>query len=504
MSQDEFILAEDGAHAHDGLLEIGPRWRELALAGELSRAFILLAGESLHGPAMVAGEEGLVWLKVGPGLPQISADGLDVELWLQAGGGMRRLLCWHLANGDVEKQELAVPLPLPAGTPYRLVLRCGAGPQGDPSADWLAVLEWVAGPAGRLSLLRARCHGDWRMHNEVAHFSGAYDRDFYAGRRIERSDGGGAAGIRRLPADASHIPAIDGAALARDLGDPAPIPGENTFEYAHRLLGLLLPLPAPDFAARLRERQQLRAGQPLRMLSLCAGEAAVEGMLLEQAGVPVRLCLVDVNEGLLERASRRMPANVEVDRVLASVNDIGPGLGRFDLVNITSGLHHLVELERVLAAIAAMLAPGGEFWLVGEQVGRNGNRLWPDALRAADAVFSAWPDDKRRNAGTGRIDARLPRTDFASACFEGIRSQDIEELLGRYFLPVDVHLRDAFLWRLVDPAYAGNFDLSDAGDRRLLREAAVAEAVHWLEGGRGTSLNGVFRPKRGLVAAATP
>jgi hypothetical protein len=152
-------------------------------------------------------------------------------------------------------------------------------------------------------------------------------------------------------------------------------------------------------------------------------------------------------------------------------------------------------LERVLSTIARILEPSGEFWLIGEQVGRNGNRLWPEAAAVANRVFAAWPEAKRLNRHTGKIDAVLPDTDFSSACFEGIRSQDILDQLDRYFLPVACHLRSAFLWRLVDMTYAANFDLTLAADRQLLIDATVDEALHWACGGRGTGLWAAYRSK---------
>lgn len=76
----------------------------------------------------------------------------------------------------------------------------------------------------------------------------------------------------------------------------------------------------------------------------------------------------------------------------------------------------------MLCAIASMFSEGGEFWLSGKQSGRNGNRSRADAQVAAHDLFSNWPADKRRNAGSGEMNERLPDTDFSSACFEGIRS----------------------------------------------------------------------------------
>ncbi len=358
-----------------------------------------------------------------------------------------------------------------------------------------------------LPLHRARSQHAWRLANEIAHFEHVYSGEFYRNRQFDRGAEAVIGPLRTLPpaprsdADREQMRAN----LRAQLGECEPYPGDNAFGYALAMLGRLIPDQAPDFAARLKDLSLERSGRPLRMLALCAGEASIEGGLLAQAGVPVELSIVDVNAGLLETAAMRMPPGITVDRVLGNANEIGTQLGRFDIVNITSGLHHLVELEHVLDAIARMLLPDGEFWLIGEQVGRNGNQLWPEAIGAANQVFAGWPASKRLNRNTGKVDELLPSTDFSTASFEGIRSQDIIDQLGRYFLPVRCYLRNAFLWRLVDVAYASNFDLAESVDRELLMDAVVAEAMHWAEGGRGTEMHAVYRSKwAGMTERGSP
>lgn len=496
-----FHLEEHGDYRLAKVIDIDPRWIDVPEAPELTHAMVLVPGESMSTPPLEGTDDTRLWLKVARGLPRISADGLDLEVWLGLGAeAPARLLHWRLVNDTPRagKTALELELPVRAGQVFHVELRCGPGPDEDPDADWLAVVEFAVGRFDELALLRARSHGAWRLRNELAHFESAYQGEFYRKRRVQRSDAPAAA-VHPLSRDVATLPPVDRTELARRLGEAMPMPGEDSFGYTHRLLRELLPLPEPGFAQRLRDLHARAPGRPIRMLSLCAGEAAVEGALLAEAGVPVDLCLVDVSEDLLERAAARMPPHVTVDRVLGSASDVGPGMGRFDLINITSGLHHLVELEKVLAAIAAMLAPEGEFWLIGEQVGRNGNRLWPDSRDAANAVFRNWPEAKRRNRHTGVVDSEIPDIDHASGSFEGIRSQDIEAQLARHFLPQVVLLRDAFLWRLVDSAYSGNFDLADPRDLHCLREAVLAEACHWLEGGRGTALDAAYRAKRAIL-----
>lgn len=497
-----FVLDEDSRHTLVELAAI-PRWMEFPHAPQRERGLVMLAGERMQLPVLSIPREPVLWLRCLRGIPEISSDGLDIEVWQLFGDAARLLLAQRLENEQPHAgmREMEFMLPVACDDELRLEIRCGAGPANDPRADWLGIVGLVVCPSAELPLRKVQSQHAWRLANEIAHFDQVYGGDFYRNRQVDR-EGAVVGPLRPLPVSTARNAAparIESALLAR-INDVPVAAGENAFGYAHRLLQALIPQAAPDFVGRLRALSRAKDGQPVRWLALCAGTASVEGALLEAADVPVELCLVDVNENLLETAARRMPANVTVDRVLGNANEIGPELGAFDLVNITSGLHHLVELERALSAIARILQGDGEFWLIGEQVGRNGNRLWPEASDTANAIFSSWPSSKRLNHNTGRVDDALPDVDCSSACFEGIRSQDINGLLARYFLPVDCYLRNAFLWRLVDVSYAANFDPQNEQDRELLRHAAVQEAAAWAGGARGTELHGVFQSKWAQVA----
>jgi len=212
----------------------------------------------------------------------------------------------------------------------------------------------------------------------------------------------------------------------------------------------------------------------------------------------VRLTLLDASEELIQRAADRLSragSGHTVDCLIGDVNRGLPGNDRYDVIVCVSALHHVADLETVLAQANERLVDEGEFWSIGEQIGRNGNRLWPDALVAANHAFAQLPERLRRNAHSGVVDATVSDHDFSVASFEGIRSEELETMLEAHFVPVHVFKRNAFLWRLVDSTYGGNFDLAVDADLAALRQLVVAEAVHWATGGRSTELHGVYRKK---------
>lgn len=200
---------------------------------------------------------------------------------------------------------------------------------------------------------------------------------------------------------------------------PPTVAGENANAYAHRALGALIARSPPDFTGRLRMRAS--AGR-VRMLSICSGAARIEAQFIAAANAPVELTLVDINRDLLEQAARQMPSNAILRLVQADVNRLPPIDDEFDIAVCVSGLHHLVELEHVLAVMSNALKRGGEFWSVGEQVGRNGSRLWPDDYRFANAIFRELPVRYRKNRNSRSVDNDLPNKDCSAGCFEGIRS----------------------------------------------------------------------------------
>jgi hypothetical protein len=179
--------------------------------------------------------------------------------------------------------------------------------------------------------------------------------------------------------------------------------------------------------------------------------------------------------------------------IVGNLNDVRDFGARYDVIMCVSGLHHIVELERVFGFVRAALTDGGEFWSIGEAIGRNGNRLHDRDYDAANRFFAALPERLRRNRHTGQVDDNLPNVDCAEATFEGIRSEDIEPLLGRFLVPVDVYRRNCFLWRLVNLAYSDNYDLSQPDDLAWVKAAVRAEIAHFNAGGRATELHGVFR-----------
>ena len=493
-----FVLDEGQGDAVRAIVDIGPRWMELPHAASRSRGFILLPGEELRTGEFEVAASHCIHLEAMRGAPVVSHDGLDLELsFLVEDDSPLSLATLHVGNEQDPVYPLSRCLDLRAhaGRRGRLVLRCLPGSAGDPDGDWAAILAWCVAPADQLGLARARSQYAWRLANESARFLDTYRDPLYDSGTSPTAPGpeGNRQSIEALAGGGGNIGLVAAESFLPALQQPA-LQGESAFAYASRLLATLAP-PRIDFADRLQ--MLARDGRRPRLLSLCAGEARIEAELATRSGATFDMTMVELSPDLLRRAAGRFPEKVGLRLLQGRVEDFAPQGAGFDVVMFVSGLHHVVELESVLARCAMALAPGGELWLVGEQVGPPGNRLPADAREVAEPLFGGLPERLRRNLEHGRVDVVLPDFDFSSSCFEGIRSDEIPQALARHFSPVVEDRRNCFLWRFIDLAYAGNYDLSRDEDQAVLRALVAAEYAFYANGGLGCELNGVYRGKLG-------
>lgn len=453
-------------------------WPTLGLA--------LAAGESVRTPILAIGPDAMLSL-------QVHADAGARGAWCVDGagadGGWQALAQITVPAGG---REQAMDLALRSLQGQALAFRVRRASDATGEA-WLTLLR--VSPRHQAGRTHALASYAFRLGNEMANFSGdAYRHAMYG----EESGGGAAPGTVHAAIQAAGddgFPEAMRERIHRRLAAIEPNPGEVAFNFGLRALGSLLPMRPPNFFHRARDRGQHR---PLRILSLLAGAARVEEQLLGHCPAGAELTLIDASPDLIERAAARLQASHPTLAVQCLVGDINrglPGTGRYDVILCVSALHHVADLERVLSQVNARLEDDGEFWSIGEQIGRNGNRLWPEALAAANAVFDTLPAHLRRNAHTGDIDTCVSDHDFSTGCFEGIRSEELEALLEAHLVPVDIYKRNAFLWRLLDATYGDNYRMDDPADIAHLKAVVAAEALHWTLGGRATELHGVYRKK---------
>ncbi len=459
----EFFLTED--QCNFAIMGGAPRWVDIALGDVPALGLALPAEQTLVSPELRLGKDTALLCELTSGRAHISfrMDGEDEEL-----------------------------LALRAGGAVTLDLRALEGRSGRVSVraeEDVVLTKLLIGRLDRLGLLSARTHHARRVANEKRHFATVYDHPMYDIRGPR-----GGAGTFEAPPRRGRIQALPQLTVEEleKLPCSAPRQGDDAYHYAHHVLGEIIGVSAPNFAERLGSIYKKR---PVRMLSLCSGTAGIERGILEAAGVPIEITLFDINENLLAQAADVVAPYARAFGVAGDVNTVSTAqfATRFDVVAFVSGLHHVVELEHVLQTVSSLLEEQGEFWLIGEQIGRNGNRLWPESREVVDRLFATLPEPFRRNAHSGAIDNTMPDSDFSSVTFEGIRSSEIEPMLLRYFEPVQIYRRNCFLWRMVEPTYIDNYDVSNEEHRRTILRIVAAEYNLWRDGGRSTEMHAVYR-----------
>ncbi len=215
--------------------------------------------------------------------------------------------------------------------------------------------------------------------------------------------------------------------------------------------------------------------------------------------LPVEKILVlGSGKGMLERNLWRLGAfkhcdafdisNVGIDRArqsaieegiqsitytLADIEGIDFPRETYDAAWVKSTLHHIFELEKVCAGVAASLKPGGYFFL-NEYVGPNGFRLSQQRIELIKTSYALIPDRYKKNFKTDGQELKkepyIPDPDEVAAVdpSEAARSEDILPVLERYFEVVEKNECGGGLLHFVLSGIAGNFREEDATSMRIL------------------------------------
>ncbi len=482
---------ETPVHFSPDLAHLLPsRWLVPAHLPPARACMIILAGETARiGKAFTVppGRDWVLNITFAHGLPAISRDGLVVNIAFACKQVAHPLISIPLGTKATQAPLRAcIDLACLGGETGFIEICIGAGTDHDPCGDWLALYELSACPRIDSGLEMARSYAALRNKNELSVFAETYSHSMYTSET-----------------SAEHLHPTRGPVAAAP-PKPAAVQeatqhltssmrvSENAYSFAHRLLETKLEKRPPDFHGRLNSLGKQKGR--VRMLSLCSGEARIETSLISACEAPVHITLVDLNPGLLSRAASRLPPNATADVICGNINSIILPQEKFDVIVCVSGLHHVVELERLFAQLSLNLDKNGEIWSIGEYIGANGARLDPRAYDVADGFFASLPEHFRKNRlmPGNPTDAHLPNYDCSSTCFEGIRAVELENLMMRFFDPVELYRRNSFLWRILDQAYCENYDTSRDEDLLLIHQAVDLEYRHFANGGQATELHAIF------------
>lgn len=240
----------------------------------------------------------------------------------------------------------------------------------------------------------------------------------------------------------THLPAVKARIAEMVSGDPAIHP----LEWFFRQVAVERPLP-------------LR-----RVLVLACGAGYVEREAVGR-GWAASAVAIDLSSQVLARASAQAQAeSLDIEYHHADMNHLPMGQapflpGTFDAVLGVAGVHHGSDLERLYADVAALLVPGGWFFL-DEYVGPD-RFQWPDAQqRHLNALLDLLPPRLRLTAdGRLKTNARRPSVQevIAVDASEAVRSSELLPLLPDRFEVQAVRPYGGSLLHLVLGNIAQNF-----------------------------------------------
>ncbi len=220
----------------------------------------------------------------------------------------------------------------------------------------------------------------------------------------------------------------------------------------------------------------------VRVLSIGCGNGDIELDVLARVSDPqrVRLLGLDVNPAMIERAS-----NLAVQRGFPHASFAVQDLNHitlsetYDVVLASHSLHHIIELEKLFAAIDAASSDEMVF-LVNDMIGRNGHVMWPATYTVVRTVWDTLDRKYKYNAYWKGYDHEPMNHDCSSEGFEGIRAQDILPLIIRQF-DCEIFLPfSTIINRFTDRGYGHNFRPEEPGDVELIRRILELD-IHLLK-----------------------
>lgn len=262
---------------------------------------------------------------------------------------------------------------------------------------------------------------------------------------------------------------------------------------------------APDWCERLTVRHLGRRVPFERCLSLCCGFGHVERSLA-RLGAARKFVGMDIAPGAIEEARRRA-SGLDVDYVVCDLNETDLPRGSYDLIWANGALHHLADLEQVVAKLHGALRRDG-YLVSTEYVGpryqqlgarqrelvARARELLPRELKSRAIAYRPYGNSLGAKAAryvARRIDRllgrppvwQMPPVEFflATDPSECVSSDRVVGALSRHF---EMDLRGfggSILCYALDPAFYRNFDDTNTTHIAAFRAVCAFEDEHLAE-----------------------
>lgn len=209
-----------------------------------------------------------------------------------------------------------------------------------------------------------------------------------------------------------------------------------------------------------------------RLLSLGCGYGGMEIDCARRLRGDYAILALDVNENLFAQARRQVAQEgLHLEFRALDLNFVELEENSIDVAFAHAALHHLLNFEHVFEQVHRALRPGGRLVLL-DIIGRTQTLFWPENVRYATELVRAMPRRYRKGLQIepaalfgGYLDGG------EQPGMEGIRQEELEEQIDRWFRPLEMHKYNAFV-RLIcmHPTIAPRFDIQRARDRAYLEK----------------------------------
>ncbi len=154
---------------------------------------------------------------------------------------------------------------------------------------------------------------------------------------------------------------------------------------------------------------------------------------------------------------------------------------KYDIVFSNQSLHDIWNLEGLFAAVRRSLRSNGLF-IVSDMIGRNGTRLWPEAVEALKPWWQELPESYRFNRVTQRQEHEFINRDMTAQGLGSVRSQDILPLLLERFDCMFFFPYGNIIFAFIDRCFGHNFNAEADWDRDFIDRVHARDEAGLLSG----------------------
>ena len=241
-----------------------------------------------------------------------------------------------------------------------------------------------------------------------------------------------------------------------------------------------------------------------RLLSLGCGYGGHELSIAAKLRKPFELIAIDLNRKVFGEAERRAQnTGLNIKFIPTDLNFISLAPASFDIIYAHASLHHILNLEHLLAQIHQGLKDDGRL-IVLDIIGKTQVLFWKENVEFAAGIIERMPRRYRPAVGEGlsrdsRFDpySIIPRyaEPAVQVSMEGIRQEEIEPLILQRFTPLKLFKYNAFM-RLIctNPYFGSRLRPEITKDRKYLEKLIQLDNQQIASGKlRPTEMFGVFR-----------